>query len=72
MIKRGIVEMKYKRAVLGLGIFFTFLSGFIAAEVVCYHIPIVRMVVPVFMFTVVASLAIGIMLIIASTKVRYC
>lgn len=59
----------HKKSVLGLGILFTFLSGFIAAEIVCYHIPPVRMGVPLFIFAAVACLIIGVMLMVYLEKI---
>lgn len=54
----------FKGVVLGLGIFFTFLSGFITAMIVCYHIPLVRMELPLFIFAAVVCLAIGMILVL--------
>lgn len=61
--------MKIKREFLGLGIFFTFLSGFIAAEIACsFKAPIVEL--PGFIFASVVCLIIG--FIFLSTKGGNC
>ena len=44
------------------GIILTFISGFIAAEVVCYHIPPI-IEVPSFYFAALACLAAGVLFI---------
>lgn len=59
----------YKKSVLGLGLFFIFLGGFIAAEIVCYHIPPVRMEVPLFIFAAIACLIIGVILMVYLEKI---
>lgn len=42
-----------------LGLMFTFIGGFVAAVVVCYHVPLVRVEVPSFIFAVAACLIVG-------------
>jgi len=60
----------YKKTVLGLSLFFTFASGFIAAEVVCYHRPPVRIELALFIFAAVGCLAIGILLLSLGQRIR--